>query len=29
MIIIIEALSNNYISFKFDDINERLKIVEN
>ena len=29
MIIIIEALSNDHASFELDDINERLKIVEN
>ena len=28
-IIIIETLSNNHISFKFNNINKRLKIIEN
>ena len=28
-IIIVETLSNNHAGFKFDDINERLEIVEN
>ena len=27
-IIIIETLSNNHISFKFDNINEKLKIIK-
>ena len=29
IIIIIETLSNNHINFKFDNINEKLKIIEN
>ena len=29
MIIIIKTLSNNHANFKFDNINKRLKIVEN
>ena len=28
-IIIIETLSNNHVNFKFNNINEKLKIIEN
>ena len=29
MIIIIETLSNNHVSFEFNNINEKIKIVKN
>ena len=29
MIIIIKTLSNNHINFEFNNVNEKLKIVEN